>query len=170
MVNEMLETKVVRIKKPTEVNLIFGQAHFIKTVEDLYEAVVTSVPGIKFGLAFSEASGSCLVRTCGTDKALEKLAGENILNIGCGHVFLILLGNAFPINVLSKIKEVSEVVNIYAASANDVEVIVLKTKDGGAVLGVSDGKRPKGLEKEKDVKERKLFLRKIGYKFLKLIF
>ena len=159
-----MKIEVVKIKKPSEVNLIFGQSHFIKTVEDLYEALVNSVPGIKFGLAFSESSGPCLIRTDGTDKQLEKLAAKNLQKIGCGHSFLIFLKNAYPINVLNVVKLVVEVCQIFCATANDVEVIVGQTEQGRAVLGVVDGLPPKGIEKTQDKNERKKFLRKIGYK------
>lgn len=159
-----MEIRTIKIEKPAEVNLIFGQAHFIKTVEDLYEALVTSVPGIKFGLAFAESSGPCLIRTEGTDKNLEKLAAKNLRKIGCGHAFLIFLKNAYPINVLPAIKAVSEVCQIFCATANPVEVVVGGERNGRAVLGMIDGSSPKGVEKEKDKKERKKFLRTIGYK------
>lgn len=160
----MLKIEVIKIEKPAEVNLIFGQSHFIKTVEDLYEALITSVPGIKFGLAFCESSSKQLVRTSGNDDTLIKLAEENAVKIGCGHSFLIMLGNVFPINVLNSIKSVSEVVGIYCATANLVEVIVAETKQGRGVLGVIDGGAPKGVEKIEDKEERMEFLRKIGYK------
>jgi len=160
----MIKIETIKIEKPAEVNLILGQSHFIKTVEDLHETLVTAVPGIKFGLAFAESSGPRLVRSSGTDKKLTKLAEVNILKIGCGHVFIILLGNAYPINVLNAIRNVPEVCRIYCATANPVEVIIGKTKQSGGVLGVVDGGSPLGVEKEKDKKERKEFLRKIGYK------
>lgn len=159
-----MEIKLVKIEKPAQVNLIFGQAHFIKTVEDLAEALLTSVPGIKFGLAFAEASGPCLIRSEGTDKKLEKLASANLTKIGCGHAFLIFLENAYPINVLPAIKQVSEVCQIFCATANPAEVVVGEGEAGQAVLGVIDGSSPKGIEKQKDKKERKRFLRAIGYK------
>lgn len=159
-----MEIKTVKIKNPENLNLIFGQSHFIKTVEDLYETLVAAVPGIKFGLAFSESSGPALVRTAGTDKELVKLAQENALRISCGHTFLIFLKDAFPINVLNQIKMVPEVCRIFCATANPLEVVVAKTKIGGAVLGIIDGFSPKGMEGKKDMKERKEFLRKIGYK------
>lgn len=159
-----MKIKTIKIEKPAEVNLIFGQSHFIKTVEDLYEALTTAVPGIKFGLAFAEASGPCLIRTEGTDKKLEKLAAKNLKKIGSGHAFLIFLKNAYPINVLNAIKYVSEVCQIFCASANPVEVVVGEGKSGQAVLGVVDGLSPKGIEKQKDKKERRKFLRLIGYK------
>lgn len=154
----------VPIKKPEEANLILGQSHFIKTVEDLYEALINSVPNIKFGIGFCESSGPCLVRTEGNDEALTKLAAENALNIGCGHSFIILVKNAYPINLLKAIKDVYEVCTIYCATANPVEVIVAEIENGRAVLGVVDGLKPKGIETEEDKIKRKEFLRKIGYK------
>lgn len=156
--------KVVKIKKPAEINFIFGQTHFIKSVEDIYEALVTSVPGVKFGLAFCEASGPCLVRTEGTDEKMIRLAKENALSIRAGHLFFIFLKNCFPINVLSAIKKVPEVCQIFCATANPTEVIIYETKQGRAVLGVVDGGPSKSIEKAKDKKERKKFLRTIGYK------
>ncbi len=159
-----MELKVVKIEKPEEVNLIFGQAHFIKTVEDLYEALVTSVPGIKFGLAFCESSGPRLIRHTGTDSDLENLAIQNLQRIGAGHTFLIFLGNAYPINVLNAVKAVPEVVRIFAATANPLEVIVVETKQGRGVLGVVDGGTPLGIEGDEDIQKRKAFLRQIGYK------
>jgi len=160
-----MEIKVIKIEKPEEINVIIGQAHFIKTVEDLHEALVTTVPGIKFGIAFVESSGPRLIRHSGTDEELEELAIKNALNIGAGHSFVILLGNAYPINVLRKIKDVDEVVHIYAASANPLEIVVGETELGRAILGVVDGGTPLGVEKDDDIKTRKEFLRKIGYKF-----
>ena len=159
-----MELKVVKIKLPEECNVILGTTHFIKTVEDLYETLVNSVPNIKFGLAFCESSGKCLVRVDGTDKDLKEAAAKNALNLGCGHSFLIFLRNAYPINVLNAIKRVPEVCTIYAATANPLEVIVAETEQGRGILGVVDGLRPKGIEDEKGVKWRKEFLRKIGYK------
>lgn len=141
-----------------------GQSHFIKTVEDLHEALVNAVPEIKFGLAFCESSGPCLVRTSGTDDQMIKLAQKNALAIGSGHTFLIFLKDAYPVNVLNAVKQVPEVCRIFCASANLVEVVIAETKQGRGVLGVIDGLPPKGVEKEKDRKERKEFLRKIGYK------
>lgn len=160
----MLELKLVKIKKPEEVNLILGQSHFIKTVEDLYEVLVNNVPGIKFGLGFIESSGACKIRSEGNDPELKKLAEDNALEIGAGHSFLVLLKNAYPINVLNAIKTIPEVCNIYCASANPVEVIVAETEMGRAILGVVDGVRPKGIESSEDITWRKEFLRKIGYK------
>ncbi len=160
----MLEFKTVEIVKPDELNVIIGQSHFIKSAEDLYEALINSCPGIEFGLAFSEASGMCLVRTEGTNQELKKLAVDNCLKIGAGHVFIIFLKNAFPVNVLNAIKNVPEVCNIYCATANKVEVVVAETVNGRGILGVIDGSKPKGVESESDVSWRKNFLRKIGYK------
>lgn len=160
----MLELKLVRIKKPDDVNLILGQSHFIKTVEDLYELLVNSVPGIKFGLAFVESSGACKIRSEGNDPELKKIAQDSALEIGAGHSFLILLKNAYPINVLNAIKSVPEVCSIYCASANPVEVIIAETETGRGILGVIDGLKPKGIESGEDIAWRHEFLRKIGYK------
>lgn len=159
-----MEIKTVKIKKPEDTNLIMGQAHFIKTVEDLYEAMVNSVPGIKFGIAFCESSGPCLVRGEGNDEELKKCAQVNALRVGAGHLFVIILRNAYPINVLGAIKRVYEVCSIFCATANEVEIVVAETQQGRGVLGVIDGKKTQGVEKEGDVKKRKEFLRKIGYK------
>ena len=159
-----MELKIVKIEKPKDSNIILGQAHFIKTVEDLYEALVNSTPSIKFGLAFCESSGPCLVRTEGNDEELKKAAAKNALNLAAGHCFIIILKDAYPINVLNAIKAVPEVCSIYCATANEVEVIVAETGQGRGILGAVDGLRSKEIETEKDVKERKEFLRKIGYK------
>ena len=159
-----METKVIKIENPENLNVILGQSHFIKTVEDIHEVLITSSPGIKFGLAFNEASGPCLVRYSGNDEELIKLAVKNAKNVGAGHFFIIFLKDAFPINVLNKIKMVPEVVRIFAASANPMEVIVYETEQGRGVLGVVDGFSPKGEETEKEIKERKELLRKFGYK------
>lgn len=156
--------KVVRIEKPEGSNLILGQAHFIKTAEDLYEALVNSAPGIKFGLAFCESSGPCLVRVEGNDQVLKEAAAKGAFSLGAGHSFLILIKDAYPINVLGAIKAVPEVCNIYCATANDAEVVVGETAQGRGILGVIDGARSKGIEGEKDVADRKAFLRTIGYK------
>ncbi len=164
MKNQNLKLDIVTVENPDSKNFIIGQSHFIKTVEDLHEALVTAVPNIQFGLAFCEASGPKLVRTSGTSGKMIKLAAENALNIGCGHVFVIFLENAFPINVLNAVKMVPEVVNIYCATANSAEIIVVRTDAGGAVLGIVDGGSPVGIEKEEDVEERKTILRKYGYK------
>jgi len=158
------EIKVFEIKAPEGCNMILGQAHFIKTVEDIYETLVNCVPNIKFGLAFAEASGPCLIRHAGNDEELEKLATEKLFEIGAGHTFLIFIKNAYPINVLPRLKEVPEVVNIYCATANPVQVIVAETEQGRGILGVIDGFKSKGIEGEKEIKERMEFLRKIGYK------
>src|SRR5579863_3864562 len=154
----------VPIRKPDDVNLILGQSHFIKTVEDLHEALVGSVPGIRFGLAFSEASGPALVRHSGTDEELMQLASDTLLELGAGHVFLILLRNAFPINVLPAVRAVQEVCTIFCASANPVQVILAQTEQGRGVLGVVDGVSPKGIEGESDVAARQGMLRQFGYK------
>jgi adenosine/AMP kinase len=159
-----MELHTVKIEKPETVNLILGQSHFIKTVEDLQEALVGAVPGIQFGLAFCEASGPALVRAAGTSPELVELAKKNALALAAGHVFLILLGNAFPINVLNAVKLVPEVCRIYCATANPVEVILAETEQGRGVLGVIDGAKTKGIETEQDVAFRKDFLRKLGYK------
>lgn len=160
----MVELKSVSIKKPDEVNIIIGQAHFIKTVEDIYEAAVEASPQIKFGLAFSESSGACLVRSEGNDEALKKIAQDNCLELACGHCFILVLRQGYPINVLNALKMVSEVCNIYCATANPVEVIIAQTKTGRGILGVVDGASPKGIEKEADIRWRKDLLRKFGYK------
>ena len=159
-----MELKVVKIENPDGLNFILGQTHFIKSVEDLHEALVTTVPGIKFGLAFNEASGPCLIRKTGTDAALIDLAIENAQNIGAGHMFIIFLDGAFPINVLNRIKDVPEVCHIFCATSNPVEVIIGETELGRGLLGVIDGSLPKGVEGESDINARKEFLRKIGYK------
>lgn len=154
----------VAVQKPEAVNLILGQAHFIKTVEDLHEALVTAVPGIAFGLAFCESSGPCLVRWSGTDQELIELAKTNAQAVGAGHSFLILLRNCYPINVLPVIRQVPEVCHIYCATANPVEVILAETPQGRGILGVVDGMKPKGIEQEADIVARKAFLRRFGYK------
>ena len=159
-----MELKVVNIKKPDDVNVIIGQSHFIKTVEDLYEALISAVPGIKFGLAFVESSGACKIRSEGNDEGLKALAEQNALEISAGHSFIVLLGNAFPINVLNAVKSIPEVCNIFCASANPIEVVVAETGSGRGILGVIDGSKPKGVESDEDISWRKGFLRKIGYK------
>ena len=160
----MLEFKTVKIRKPEAINLILGQSHFIKTAEDIYEAMVNNVPGIKFGLAFAESSGACKVRVEGTDEELKQLAGENALNLGCGHSFIIMMKDSFPINVLNALKSVPEVCNIYCATANPVEVVVAESETGRGIMGVIDGAKPKGLENNEDIAWRKDLLRKFGYK------
>jgi adenosine/AMP kinase len=154
----------VRIQKPDDVNFILGQSHFIKTVEDIHEALVAAVPGIKFGLAFCEASGACLVRWSGTDEAMIVLAKSNGLALSAGHCFIVFLKNAYPINVLNAIKQVPEVCGIHCASANDVDVIIAETDTGRGILGVVDGLTTKGIEDESGIAWRKGFLRTIGYK------
>ena len=159
-----MELKTVKIDMPEGANVIIGQTHFIKTTEDLYEAIVGSVPQAKFGLAFCEASGPCLVRVEGNDERLKKLASENAMKIGAGHTFIVYLENAYPINVLNKIKDIHEVCSIFCATANPVDVVVAENDRGRGVLGVIDGEKPKGIEGTKDAEDRKAFLRKIGYK------
>ena len=160
-----MELNLIHIEKPEKINLILGQSHFIKTVEDIHEALVTSVPGIHFGLAFCEASGACLVRATGTDDALVELAKKNAMALSAGHAFIIFLGEgSYPINVLNTIKMVPEVCRIFCATANPTQVIVAKTDQGRAILGVVDGCPPKGIEKQEDIAWRKGFLRTIGYK------
>jgi adenosine/AMP kinase len=160
-----MELHLVPIKKPAELNIILGQGHFIKTVEDLHEALVNAVPGIRFGLAFCEASGERLVRWSGTDETLIALARENALAIGAGHSFLIVLGNGFyPVNVLNAIKQVPEICHIFCATANPVEVVIAESSQGRGILGVIDGLPPLGVEDEAGIAWRKEFLRRIGYK------
>ena len=160
-----MELKTVRIEKPETINFVLGQTHFIKTVEDVHEALVTQVPGIKFGLAFCEASGKCLVRWTGTDDEMIDLARSNASAIGAGHSFILFLGEGFfPINVLNALKMVPEVCRIFCATANPTEVLVAETEQGRGILGVVDGSSPKGIEGEEDIAWRKGFLRTIGYK------
>lgn len=160
-----MELSVVNIENPNELNFILGHSHFIKTVEDLYETLVSSVPGIKFGLAFCEASGVALIRRTGTDDELTELAQRNALALSAGHSFIIFLGNGFfPINVLNAVKNIPEVCRIFCATANPVQVIVAETELGRGILGVIDGLKSKGIEGDKDIAWRKDFLRKIGYK------
>jgi hypothetical protein len=154
----------VRIEKPESVNVILGQAHFIKTVEDLHEALVGAVPGIQFGLAFCEASGPSLVRYSGTAPELIELAKKNAFALSAGHAFIIFLGNAFPINVLNAVKAVPEVCHIYCATANPVEVILAETDQGRGILGVIDGEKSQGIETENDIAERQALIRRFGYK------
>jgi hypothetical protein len=160
----MFEYKTVRIEAREGCNVILGMAHFIKTVEDLYEALVNAVPNIKFGIGFCESSGPCLVRHEGTDEELRQLAAKTALEVGCGHSFIIFLKNAYPINVLDKVKQVPEVCTVYAATANPLEIIIAETPQGKGIIGVVDGLKSKGIETERDIKERKEFLRKTGYK------
>ena len=161
----MMNLVTVEIQKPEETNFILGQTHFIKSVEDLHETMVNAVPGIKFGLAFCEASGACLVRLTGTDETLIELARQNALNIGAGHSFVIFLGEGYyPLNVLNAIKMVPEVCRVFCATANPTTVIVAQSEQGRGILGVIDGSSPKGVEQEDDVSWRKGLLRTIGYK------
>jgi adenosine/AMP kinase len=160
----MIEFKSVKIDPPQECNVVLGMAHFIKTVEDLYEALVNAVPNIKFGIGFCESSGPCLVRHEGNDDDLRRLASEKALEIACGHSFVVYLKNAYPLNVLDKIKNVPEVCTVFAATANPLEVIIAETVQGRGIIGVVDGLRSKGIEVGENIKERRDFLRKIGYK------
>lgn len=159
-----MEIKTVKIQKPDNVNVILGQSHFIKTVEDIHEALVNTVPGIRFGLAFCESSGPCLVRYSGTEPDLIELARDNALSLSAGHSFIVFLRNSYPVNVLNAIKNVPEVCRIFCATANPVEVIIAESEQGRGILGVIDGLKSKGIETEKDIEERKAFLRRIGYK------
>jgi adenosine/AMP kinase len=161
----MLKFETVEVDVPEGCNVILGMAHFIKTIEDLYEALVGAVPNIKFGVAFCESSGPCLVRHDGTDPELRQLAAKKALEISCGHSFMIFLRNAYPINVLEHVRKVPEVCTVYAATANPLEVIIAETDQGRGIVGVVDGSRSNGIETEEDIKARKQFLRKIGYKF-----
>ena len=160
----MLEMQSVRMEVPPDTNIVVGQSHFIKTVEDLYEAVATTVPQAKFGLAFNESSGACLTRSEGNDHTLRDASVRNAQALACGHAFVLLLQNAYPINVLNTIRNVPEVCSIFCATANPVEIIVAQSEQGRGVLGVIDGSSPKGVESERDVAWRHDLLRKIGYK------
>jgi hypothetical protein len=161
-----MEIQTVKIEKPEAINFILGQSHFIKTVEDIHETLVAAVPGIKFGLAFCEASGKCLVRSTGTDETMIQLAEKNAQAVGAGHSFILFLGEGFfPVNVLNAVKAVPEVARIFCATANPTEVIIAQTDQGRGILGVVDGFSPKGIEGAEDKAWRKDFLRKIGYKF-----
>ncbi|MBV6627817.1 MAG: adenosine-specific kinase [Rivularia sp. (in: Bacteria)] len=159
-----MNIKTVAVKIPEDCNVIIGQSHFIKTVEDLHEVMIASSTQVKFGLAFCEASGDCLVRHSGNNEYLQLVARKNALEVGCGHSFIILLKNAYPMNFLNTIRQVPEVCTIYCATANPVEVIVAETEQGRGIIGVIDGFSPKGVESSEDVVERKDFLRQIGYK------
>jgi adenosine/AMP kinase len=159
-----MEIKTVKIEKPEDVNFILGQSHFIKTVEDLHEALVGAVPGCKFGLAFCESSGACLVRWSGTDDEMTELAKKNAYALSAGHSFIIFLKNAYPVNVLNAVKMVPEVCHIYCATANPVEVILAESETGRGILGVIDGLKSKGIEDDEGIAWRTGFLRKIGYK------
>jgi adenosine/AMP kinase len=159
-----MDIKIVDIDNPDGLNFILGQSHFIKTVEDVYESLVGTVPGIKFGFAFCEASQKRLVRFTGTDVELIELAKKNALNVGAGHSFILFLKDAFPINILKPLKDVPEVVGFYCATANQVKVVIAEEDEQRAILGIMDGLKPVGIEDEETIKERKDFLRKIGYK------
>ncbi|OGL46178.1 MAG: hypothetical protein A2161_09250 [Candidatus Schekmanbacteria bacterium RBG_13_48_7] len=159
-----MDLKILKIENPQNLNFILGQSHFIKTVEDIHEVLINAVPGIRFGLAFCEASGPTLVRHSGTDPDLIELAKKNAMGIAAGHSFIIFLQNAFPINVLNAVKNVPEVCRIFCATANDVEVVIAKSALGSGILGVIDGQSPQGFENDDDIKKRKKFLRDIGYK------
>jgi len=160
----MVNLHVVALAIPENANIILGQSHFIKTVDDLYEAMVNSAPGIKFGVAFNEASGPCLTRSDGTDAEMRQAAVEMATAVGAGHFFAVAMRDAFPINVLKSVQAVYEVCSIFCATANPVQVIVAETEQGRGVLGVIDGSSPKGVEEEEDVEKRRSFLRMIGYK------
>jgi uncharacterized protein len=159
-----MEIKNIRLSVPENCNIIVGQSHFIKTAEDLYEAITTGCAHCKFGIAFCEASGPCLIRVEGNDEELKRVSAENAIVMGAGHAFVILLKDAFPINVLNAIKACSEVCHVFCATANPLEAIVAETAQGRGILGVIDGFSPKGIESEEDAKTRREFLRKIGYK------
>jgi len=159
-----MDFKTVKMKIPAEANIIIGQTHFIKTVEDLYEVMINSAPKGKFAIAFCEASGPCLIRAEGNDEELKAIAIENATALGAGHTFVILLKEAFPVNVLNDIKNCREVCSVFCATANPVEVVIAETEQGRGVMGIIDGFKPKGVETETDIKVRKEFLRKIGYK------
>lgn len=159
-----MEIRTIQLTVPEACNIIVGQSHFIKTVEDLYEVLVTACPHSRFGIAFCEASGPCLIRVEGNDEELQGVASENAMSLGSGHTFVVLLRDAFPINVLNAVKACSEVCNVFCATANPVQVLVAETDQGRGVLGVVDGFSPKGIEGESDIRARKEFLRKIGYK------
>jgi len=159
-----MQLATVRLHIPEEANLVFGQSHFIKTVEDLHEILVTRVPGCRFGLAFCEASGPCLVRRTGNDPGLEEAAVQNACSVACGHVFVLLMKGAYPISILPAVKACQEVCTVFCATSNPVEVIVVETEQGRGVLGVVDGSSPKGVEDEADRRQRIDFLRQIGYK------
>jgi adenosine/AMP kinase len=159
-----MEAKSIKIDLPAETQIILAQSHFIKTVEDVHECLVNCVPDIRFGIGFCEASGPCLVRHSGNDTELESLATNYAYEIGCGHLLVIVLKNAYPINILPRLKDVPEVATIYCATANPLKVLIMETEQGRGVIGVADGFRPKGIEKDNETKERKQFLRNIGYK------
>jgi adenosine/AMP kinase len=161
---ESMRTEAVELRKPPETNIIVGQSHFIKTVEDVYESLMNSVPGIRFGLAFCESSGDRLIRVDGNDEALKTAAVDNARRIAAGHTFVVVLANAYPVNVLRSIKDVPEVCGIFCATANDAEVLVAETDKGRGIIGVVDGQAPLGVETDEDAKKRRELLRRIGYK------
>lgn len=161
-----MELKSIKIENPAGLNVIIGMSHFIKTVEDVQEALICTVPNIKFGLAFCEASGPRLIRYAGNDESLIHLAQRNVQAIGAGHSFILFIDNAYPINVLRTLRDVMEIVNFFCATANPIEVIIAETDLGNAILGVVDGESPLGIESEKDIQDRKKFLRTIGYKIV----
>jgi len=160
-----METKLVKIEKPDDMNFILGQSHFIKTVEDIHESIVQTVPTMKFGIAFCEASGPCLVRFSGNDERLINIAKKNAFNLSAGHSFIIFMESGFPINILNSIKNIPVVCRIFCATANPTEVIIAETETGRGIMGVIDGEKSKGIENEEQIEARKSFLRKIGYKF-----
>jgi len=160
----MVKLKTVKIHPPKDCNIILGMAHFIKTVEDLYEALVNAVPNIRFGIGFCESSAQCLVRSEGNDNELKRLTAEKAFEIACGHSFIIYIKNAYPINVLDKIKKVPEVCTIFAATANPLEIIIAETEQGRGIIGVVDGSKSQGIETNANARDRREFLRKIGYK------
>jgi uncharacterized protein len=160
-----MQLHTVKIEKPAEMNFILGQSHFIKTVEDLYEAIVQTVPQMKFGIGFCESSGPALVRFAGNDVKLIELAQKNALTLSCGHAFIIFMEGGFPINILNTVKNVPEVCQVFCATANPVEVVVAESEQGRGILGVIDGEKTRGIERDADIQTRMGFLRKIGYKF-----
>ena len=159
-----MNVKLIKIEKPLDINFILGQSHFIKTVEDIYEAIVTTTPHMKFGIGFCESSGLALVRYAGNDNEMIELAKNNAMKLSCGHSFIIFIKNGFPVNILNTIKNVPEVCGIFCASSNPTEVIIMEGENGNGILGVIDGIRSQGIETDADITERKSFLRKIGYK------
>jgi len=160
-----MEIKIVKIEKPDDLNFILGQSHFIKTVEDVHEAIVQTAPNMKFGIAFCEASGPCLVRFSGNDAKLIELAKTNAYNLSTGHSFIIFMENGFPVNILNSIKNIPVVCRIFCASANPTQVIIAESDGGRGIMGIIDGEKSKGIESDSDIQARKAFLRKIGYKF-----
>ncbi|MBU1158227.1 MAG: adenosine-specific kinase [Candidatus Thermoplasmatota archaeon] len=159
-----MKMQSVEIVLPDNANVVIGQSHFIKTVEDIYEVIVSTVPQAKFGVAFCEASGPCLVRVDGNDESLMKSASENAMSIGAGHTFVIILRDSYPINIMNRLRDVQEICTIFCATANPLDVVVIENERGRGIIGVIDGERPKGVETEKDADDRKALLRKFGYK------